>query len=124
MTGEKALPVLQAAHIRPVSAEGQHELSNGLLLRSDVHTLFDKGYVTVTPEERFRVSSRLHSDFDDGEHYFALDQAAVALPRRSEHQPSRRTSSGTTTWCSSGSDGPPISAVSAATVRIAAMEGM
>jgi hypothetical protein len=45
ITGEKALPVLQAAHIRPVTR---------LLLRSDLHALFDQGYVTVTPDHRVR----------------------------------------------------------------------
>jgi hypothetical protein len=53
VTGEKALPVLDAAHIRPVTEGGQHRLDNGLLLRSDVHRLFDTGYVTVTPDGRF-----------------------------------------------------------------------
>ena len=33
----------QAAHIRPYSACGDHRLDNGLLLRSDLHTLFDRG---------------------------------------------------------------------------------
>ena len=42
--------MLQAAHIRPVTKEGPHRVDNGLLLRSDIHTLFDQGYVTVTPE--------------------------------------------------------------------------
>ena len=36
-------PVLQAAHIRPLPAGGEHRLDNGLLLRSDVHTLYDRG---------------------------------------------------------------------------------
>ncbi len=71
VTGEKALPVLEAAHIRPVSEGGTHRIDNGLLLRSDVHALFDRGYVTVTPDYRFRVSRRLREDFDDGEHYAA-----------------------------------------------------
>src|SRR5207245_11556742 len=59
VTKEKALPVLQAAHIKPVSEGGRHLVSNGLLLRSDVHTLFDRGYVTNTPELKFRASRRL-----------------------------------------------------------------
>jgi len=50
VTGEKALPVLEAAHIRPVSEGGLHRIDNGLLLRSDVHTLFDRGYVEVRSE--------------------------------------------------------------------------
>src|SRR5688572_21048490 len=50
VTKEKALPALEAAHIRPFSEQMGHDLTNGLLLRSDVHRLFDKGYLTVTPE--------------------------------------------------------------------------
>ena len=52
ITSERTLPVLQAAHIRPYSAGGRHELSNGLLLRSDLHTLFDLGYMTVEPNKK------------------------------------------------------------------------
>jgi putative restriction endonuclease len=47
VTGEHSLPALEAAHIRPYAAEGLHDVANGLLLRSDLHRLFDKGYVTV-----------------------------------------------------------------------------
>src|SRR5262245_21398461 len=48
VTGEKALAVLQAAHHPPITKEGPHRGDNGLLLPSDIHTLFDQGYVTVT----------------------------------------------------------------------------
>jgi len=61
VTREKALPVLQAAHIRPVTYGGAHRIDNGLLLRSDVHTLFDRGYVTITPRYKFLVSRRLRA---------------------------------------------------------------
>ena len=43
MTGEHSLPALESCHIRPFALEGPHEISNGLLLRSDLHRLFDKG---------------------------------------------------------------------------------
>jgi putative restriction endonuclease len=89
VTGEKALPVIEAAHIQPVSLGGTHRIDNGLLLRSDVHTLFDRGYVTVTSDHKFRVSNRLHKDFDNGEHYFALQGRTIGLPQRSEDQPSK-----------------------------------
>lgn len=46
---------LDAAHIRPY-AEGGELVANGLLLRRDIHCLFDLGYVTVTPEHVFEVS--------------------------------------------------------------------
>ncbi len=39
ITGEKTLPVLNAAHIKPYAEEGPHEVRNGLLLREDLHTL-------------------------------------------------------------------------------------
>lgn len=80
VTGEKTLPVLEAAHIRPVSLGGQHRLENGLLLRSDVHTLFDAGYVTVTPQHRFRVSARLKADWSNGRAYYDLENREVSVP--------------------------------------------
>lgn len=46
ISGEKTLPVLDAAHIKPFSQEGPNNTSNGLLLRKDLHTLFDRGYRT------------------------------------------------------------------------------
>jgi putative restriction endonuclease len=89
VTGEKALPVLQAAHIRPVTKEGTHQLDNGLLLRSDIHALFDQGYVTVTPDHRFLVGKRLKKDFDNGEPYYPLSGTRIWLPGPSEDRPNR-----------------------------------
>jgi putative restriction endonuclease len=89
VTREKALPVLEAAHIRPVSDGGQHAVTNGLLLRSDVHTLFDRGYVTITPKYEFRVSRHLRDEFDNGEQYFAMQGAELWLPPSAENRPGR-----------------------------------
>ncbi|MFW6012418.1 MAG: HNH endonuclease [bacterium] len=89
VTGEKALPVLDAAHIQGVAEGGQHRLDNGLLLRSDVHRLFDSGYVTVTPESRFRVSQRLKTEFDNGEPYFPFDGHEIWLPDEPRERPNR-----------------------------------
>jgi len=89
VTGERALPVLDAAHIRAVKEGGKHVPSNGLLLRSDVHRLFDSGYVTVTPEGRFRVSRRLKSDYDNGEPYFPYDGREIWLPPDPRERPGR-----------------------------------
>jgi hypothetical protein len=52
-----------------------------LLLRTDIHRLFDLGYVTVSPEGRFEVSSRLKADFDNGRHYHDLQGTPVRPPR-------------------------------------------
>jgi hypothetical protein len=48
VSGEHSLPALEAAHVQPYAAGGQHSLRNGMLLRADIHRLYDKGYVTVT----------------------------------------------------------------------------
>jgi putative restriction endonuclease len=71
VTGEKTLPVLEAAHIKPYALNGPHRVSNGILLRSDVHKLFDLGYVTVTPDLRLRVSPRLKAEWHNGREYYA-----------------------------------------------------
>jgi putative restriction endonuclease len=59
ITGDRIRPVLQAAHIRPLPAGGDHRLDNGLLLRSDVHTLYDRGDLPqrVHPPERVRAQA-------------------------------------------------------------------
>lgn len=64
MTGEKTLPVLDAAHIKPYAMAKQHEISNGILLRSDLHTLFDRGYLGIDSDDhKFLVSRRIREQF-------------------------------------------------------------
>ena len=89
VTQEKALPALEAAHIQPVAQEGKHRIDNGLLLRSDVHKLFDAGYVTVTPDYKFRASRKLKDDFNNGEEYLRLNGSGIWLPRDSGSRPNR-----------------------------------
>lgn len=89
ITGEKTLPILDAAHIRPYADGGLHEISNGLLLRTDIHRLFDLGYVTVGDDHKFEVSKRLREDFENGRHYYDMQGRAVALPKDPRHRPAR-----------------------------------
>jgi putative restriction endonuclease len=63
VTQERTLPALEAAHIRPYGDGGEREARNGLLLRRDIHSLFDAGYVTVTPDLNFEVSRRIREEF-------------------------------------------------------------
>ena len=78
VTRERTLPALEAAHIKPFSEGGPHDPSNGLLLRRDIHSLFDAGYVTVTPDLRFHVSRRIKEEFENGRDYYAMDGQAIA----------------------------------------------
>jgi putative restriction endonuclease len=79
--------VLQAAHIRPVASGGEHRLDNGLLLRSDVHTLFDRGYLGVDPQYRLLVSRRLREDFSNGDQFYTMSGQVVGLPERRIDRP-------------------------------------
>lgn len=90
VTGEKTLPVLEAAHIVPVGRGGEHRVDNGLLLRSDLHKLFDLGYVTVTPAGDFRVSSKLRETWMNGKIYYAMDRQTIRMPSNSISQPSQQ----------------------------------
>jgi putative restriction endonuclease len=89
ISGTHIPPVLQAAHIRPVTAGGEHRLDNGLLLRSDIHTLFDRGYLGVDPRFRLRVSPRLRADFSNGDQFYTQAGQLIELPERRADRPSR-----------------------------------
>jgi putative restriction endonuclease len=87
ITRERTLPALDAAHIRPYGEGGEHEAKNGLLLRRDIHSLFDAGYVTVTPDLRFEVSRRIKEEFKNGRENYALHGREVWVPERPDTRP-------------------------------------
>lgn len=59
VTGCEVLAVLEAAHISPYLCEADNHHGNGLLLRADIHTLFDLDLLGIEPES-LRVE--LHPD--------------------------------------------------------------
>lgn len=59
ITGVSAEEVLEAAHISPYKGGQSNETHNGLLLRADIHTLFDRFLITVEPAHVVRVSPKL-----------------------------------------------------------------
>jgi putative restriction endonuclease len=81
ITGERTLPVLDAAHIKPYTVVQRHEVSNGLLLRSDLHRLFDCGYLTIDPANHcLVVSKRIKEEFENGKEYYALEGSLLREP--------------------------------------------
>jgi HNH endonuclease len=88
-TNSPVLHVLEAAHIKPYSVGGTHAPSNGILLRQDLHTLFDRGYVTVTPTHQIEVSSRIKEEFHNGKEYYALHGQSMRLPEYGDRRPSK-----------------------------------
>ncbi len=87
VTREHSLPVLDAAHIRPYADGGGHDVTNGLSLRSDLHRLFDRGYVTVDEDCRFVVGERLKQDYENGRSYYGLKGQDLVLPAESALRP-------------------------------------
>jgi hypothetical protein len=54
--------LIEAAHIRPYATSGDNGAANGLLLRSDLHTLFDLGLLGIDPKSlTIHFHPELHS---------------------------------------------------------------
>ncbi|GLW93502.1 HNH endonuclease [Actinokineospora globicatena] len=60
-TGPTPREALEAAHLYSYASTGEHQEGGGLLVRRDVHTLFDRGFLAVEPELlRIDVVDALH----------------------------------------------------------------
>ena len=91
ISGEKTLPVLEAAHIKPYAESGPHFISNSLLLRSDLHKLFDTGYLTITSDLKVEVSKRIKEEYQNGKEYYKFHGADLfTLPSRIIDKPDDR----------------------------------
>ena len=89
ITGEKTLPVLEAAHTKPYSENGPHQVCNCIFMRSDLHTLFDSGYMTLSKQFYVEVSRRIREEFSNGREYYALHgKKLLTLPENEKHKPS------------------------------------
>jgi putative restriction endonuclease len=90
MTGERTEPALEASHIKPYREMGPNRVNNGLLLRADLHQIFDAGYITITPQYVIEVSRRIKEEFANGRDYYALHgRKIINLPAEVPQQPSR-----------------------------------
>ncbi len=88
ITGERTLPVLEASHIKPHGESGPNLVRNGLLLRSDLHTLFDRGYLTVTDDYHVEVSPRIREEYENGRDYYRMHGNRMQiLPARGTDHP-------------------------------------
>ena len=89
VSGERTLPVLEAAHIKPFADSGPYYINNGILLRSDLHKLFDKGYMTLTEDYKTEISKRIKEEFENGKEYYKFHgKDLMILPNRTIDRPS------------------------------------
>ena len=89
VTTEHALPVLDAAHIQPYRGPDSDHPQNGIILRSDLHRLYDRGYLTITPNLELEVSRRLRDEFNNGKRYYQLQGKRIVVPKDPSLAPSR-----------------------------------
>lgn len=87
LTGGRVLPALEAAHIQSYGSGGEHNVSNGLLLRRDIHSVFDAGYLTFDEDLRVVVSDRVRTEFNNGNEYRRLRGEKLRLPKDKRFHP-------------------------------------
>ena len=88
ITGTKLVGTLQAAHIVPHhkgKGADTNSVQNGLLLRADIHNLFDLGLIQIDPEtHRITVSEEVKASA-----FRRLEGRKLRRPRSAAHMPSR-----------------------------------
>lgn len=89
ITRERTLPALDAAHIKPFVENGPNIINNGILMRRDLHALFDKGYLTVTSHYNVEVSRRIREEFENGKDYYKFQGISIHLPEDWKSLPSK-----------------------------------
>lgn len=82
VTGCTALDVLEAAHIVPYRGEHTNRVENGLLLRADIHTLFDLGHIWIE-QGIIHIANHLR-----GTEYSELSNRSLRLPQKKSLHPS------------------------------------
>lgn len=82
VTGTSIPGVLDAAHISPYKGDHTDRVSNGLLLRTDIHTLFDLHLLTVLPDLTIRIAPDART-----EPYLNYDRTKLTPPARRPHHP-------------------------------------
>ena len=85
VTRETCVSVLDAVHIHPYINEHKHHLKNGILLRSDLHKLFDDGLITITPDYKVLISQQLKSKY-----YYQYQEERINLPANERFYPDQK----------------------------------
>ena len=85
VTGCDAAPALEGAHLRPYRGPESNTVTNGLLLRAGIHTLFDLRLLASDPVTRNIVVSKLLA----GTKYEALSTSRLADPAAAWQRPNQ-----------------------------------
>lgn len=86
ITGETCPELLEAAHIQRYLCQASNHIQNGLLLRVDLHRLFDAGLLNIDENYCVQISSHLESNA-----YKLLNGAKITLPSNPHEFPSKKS---------------------------------
>lgn len=84
ITNEDTLEVLEASHIQDYKNDNSNHHQNGLLLRADLHKLFDVGLVRIDEDYTVIVDDRVTSEY-----YRRYNGICLRLPKDNENYPSK-----------------------------------
>jgi hypothetical protein len=85
ISGESTLEVLDAAHIQPYRGQKSNTVNNGILIRTDLHNLFDFNLLAIDPDNfKVRIHSEIQSEF-----YRSIEGIKLSLPLESSQEPSK-----------------------------------
>lgn len=85
VTDADALPALEAAHIYPYHGKRTNHVTNGILLRADLHTLFDQGLLCIDGTTlTVLVAPAVMNTV-----YRSISGRTIRLPRKFADHPSR-----------------------------------
>ena len=88
ITGCNVEEALEAAHIASYRESRLNHVTNGLLLRSDIHTLFDLGLISINPaNHKIEIADKLA---DLRSHYSSLARSVLRLPTERSCYPDRK----------------------------------
>ncbi len=83
VTGSNVESVLEAAHILPYYGQHTNHVQNGILLRSDIHLLFDLGQLTIDADsKKIKINSTLA-----GSYYSKYIDIVINLPEMISDHP-------------------------------------
>jgi len=85
MSGCDVSDALEGAHIDAFKSKASDNLRNGLLLRRDIHTLFDRHLIAIDPETHvIHVAESIRTNTG----YAAIHGQPLRLPKNPTHHPS------------------------------------
>lgn len=85
ITGTAVVATLQAAHIVPYRGPDTNKVQNGILLRADIHNLFDLGLINIDPESYLVIIT----DELKASAFSKLQGKKLRLPAKQSEHPSR-----------------------------------